>query len=90
MLEKTRSSIGSTPRPSLDTQILRLLAEDSPVSIRCLCSLLWPALCWEDMRDAQAMQVRLACHRLVALGLIYALSDDSFSTTRLRQMVVRA
>lgn len=63
---------------SLEEEIMAVIESDTMVSIRYLCAVLFPMLCWIDARQHIAEAVRAHCRMLVRARLLQEVGEDVF------------
>jgi hypothetical protein len=64
---------------NLDEEILDILETDSPITVRLLCSLLFPSCSWLDAQADIAVAVRAHCATLVRRQLLIEIRPDVFA-----------
>lgn len=70
---------------SLEEEILSILEADSPVTIRYLCSLLFPDQPWLTAERYAAESIRAHCHLLARQRLVRETSVDLFSLAEINR-----
>lgn len=64
---------------NLDEEILDILETDSLITVRVLCSLLFPSFSWLDAQADVAVAVRAHCAALVRRRLLIEVRPDVFA-----------
>jgi hypothetical protein len=64
---------------SLDEEILSILEEDAPATVRHLCALIYPRLSWQAARLFAADAVRRHCQFLAGHRLLREVEEDTYA-----------
>lgn len=71
----------TTPWPScnLEDEILCLLEESAPLTVRQICAVVYPKMSWLAARQGAAETVRSHCACLVRQHVLVETAEDTFS-----------
>lgn len=64
---------------SLEEEILSILEEDAPATVRHLCALLYPRLSWQAASLFAADAVRRHCQFLASHRLLREVEEDTYA-----------